>query len=37
MLPIPQKPGLGIDINFDALQQFTDPGSALLELKKAYA
>jgi len=35
MLPIPQGPGLGIEINFDALEQFTGPQSSLLALRKA--
>ena len=34
MLAIPAKPGLGIEINFDALQQYTGPQSALSNLRK---
>lgn len=37
MLAIPTKPGLGIEINFDALQQYTGPQSKLSDLKKLHA
>jgi L-alanine-DL-glutamate epimerase-like enolase superfamily enzyme len=35
MLPIPKKPGLGIEINFDALQEFTGAHPALTGLRAA--
>jgi D-galactarolactone cycloisomerase len=37
MLPIPRGPGLGVEIDFDALLEFAAPGAEIASLKNMYA